>query len=254
MASAFKKLVKSIPMMGPVAQGAWRAWLRTQEVGRLSGHDRKEIFLKYYQQNTWRDPQSRSGVGSNLQATVRWRDQLPGIWRQFGVGRVLDIPCGDFAWMSRVNLNGFEYVGADLIEEIVALNERRHSRPGISFRCLDLVNDALPSADLIFCRDCLVHFCSDDIKRSLANVRASGASWLMTTCHPYARRNVDILTGQWRPLNLEKEPFGFPPPRFVLREFRDDPPSYEAEWAANRKCLAIWAVADLPVRSGPIGR
>jgi hypothetical protein len=30
--------------------------------------------------------------------------------------------------------------------------------------------------------------------------------------------NVDIVTGEWRPLNLERAPFGFPPPHRTIDE------------------------------------
>jgi hypothetical protein len=35
------------------------------------------------------------------------------------VKSLLDIPCGDFHWMRRVNLQGLSYVGADIVRELI---------------------------------------------------------------------------------------------------------------------------------------
>jgi hypothetical protein len=37
---------------------------------------------------------------------------------------LLDIPCGDFNWMKLLNL-GVDYIGADIVGELIAENRRR---------------------------------------------------------------------------------------------------------------------------------
>ena len=78
---------------------------------------------------------------------------------------------------------------------------------------LDCTRDPLPAADLLFCRDCLVHLSFADIRRTLANLQASDISCLLTTTFPGAEANEDIVTGDWRVLDLERAPFHLPPPR-----------------------------------------
>ena len=79
--------------------------------------------------------------------------------------------------------------------------------------------DPLPEADLVFVRDCLVHFSYTDVFRALRNICRSGSHYLLMTTFSFDhRRNRDIWTGDWRPLNFRKEPFGFPEPLEVLRE------------------------------------
>jgi len=46
----------------------------------------------------------------------------------------------------------------------------------------------------------------------LRNIRRSGSAYLLVTTFPDRKENVDIITGNWRPLNMEKPPFNFPRP------------------------------------------
>ena len=39
------------------------------------------------------------------------------------VRRLLDAPCGDHNWMRHVDLDGIQYLGMDLVEDIVKHNQ-----------------------------------------------------------------------------------------------------------------------------------
>jgi hypothetical protein len=71
-------------------------------------------------------------------------------------------------------------------------------------------------------------------------VRASGARYLITTTFLEREANADVVDGNWRPLNLERAPFGFPPPAAVLIEGCEEEGGAYAD-----KALGAWAVADL---------
>jgi len=109
----------------------------------------------------------------------------------------------------------------------------------VSFRKLDLIHDTLPAVDAVLCRDCLVHLSFTDAQEALANVARSGAKWLLTTSFPRVERNDDIVTGQWRPLNLTRPPFNLPEPAKRIAEN-----CTESEFAD--KVLGVWPIADLP--------
>jgi len=101
--------------------------------------------------------------------------------------------------------------------------------------------DSLPSADVILCRDCLVHFAFADIWRALRNFRASGARYLLTTTFLEHEQNEDIEDGDWRMLNLRRPPFDFAAPFDVLIEG-----CVEGDGAYADKALGLWRIADLP--------
>ena len=150
---------------------------------------------------------------------------------------MLDIPCGDFFWMQHVALD-LDYIGADLVPNIVERDrlefedERRH------FVVLDMVRDDMPAVDLVFCRDGLVHLSYEDALLALANVKRSGSRYLMATTFLDSTRNRDIRAGEWRPLNLRLPPFGFPTPLTVVKERQPSDPYPD-------KSMALWRIADL---------
>ena len=116
-----------------------------------------DIFAEYYRTNRWRGDESGSGRGSSLDETAALRAALPRLIDKLGVKSILDVPCGDFHWMSTVELGDTSYVGVDVVSAVVAENARRYERSGVKFLVGDVTADALPKADLIFCRDLFVH-------------------------------------------------------------------------------------------------
>ena len=202
------------------------------------------VFSDHYADNGWGGAESRSGEGSTLQATEAVRAALPKLISNYGIATVLDIPCGDFNWMSRLDLPA-TYIGADLVAEIVARNREIHASNSRSFLQLDLAADDLPPADLILCRDCLVHLSYEYIHAALANIRRSGAKFLLTTTHVRLERNKDIVTGEWRRLNLQAAPFFLPAPLMLIDE-------RSANSSEPDKHLGLWRVSDIPdTSSGP---
>jgi SAM-dependent methyltransferase len=195
-------------------------------------------FTKIYRTHHWHDPESASGEGSNLEQTRVIRRELPNLIADLKVRSMLDIPCGDYYWMQRLDLP-CSYIGGDIVEELVRKNAE--SFPGKTFRILDLISDELPTVDLILCRDCLVHLSFRNSLRALRNIKKSGTTYLLTTTYPAKTENADILTGSWRPLNLEIAPFHFPKPmRFINEECPQDG-GLQAD-----KSLALWQISDLP--------
>ncbi|MEO8451291.1 MAG: hypothetical protein ABI647_15965 [Gemmatimonadota bacterium] len=81
-----------------------------------------EAFRHAYETNLWAGAQSRSGPGASLDQTARVREQLPELCRRLQVRRLLDLPCGDAHWMEQVRLDDVEYIGADLLPELIAAN------------------------------------------------------------------------------------------------------------------------------------
>lgn len=235
-----RDMARKIPYLAPAVR-----WIRSQlrervDAWRLAGRARDDVFGEIYRRNRWGSPQSASGTGSDLDQTALIARELPLLFRRHGVRSVLDIPCGDFHWMARVDLDGIDYTGADIVPDLIARNQAAHARDGVRFLVLDLSADRLPKSDLVFCRDCLVHLSFDDVHTALRNIVASGAEWLLTTTFPLHARNRDIRTGQWRVLNLEAAPFLLPTPLEMINEG-----CTEGDGEHRDKSLGLWSVAQL---------
>ncbi len=177
---------------------------------------RREVFRDIHKRGVWRTPETDSGAGSTLESTQSVRDALPRIIRKLKTRTILDIPCGDFHWMSHVDTRDVRLVAADIVPELVEGNRQRH--PDIDFRVLDACSSNLPQTDMIFCRDCLVHLSLKDAVSALDNFRRSGSRYLMATTFPGTRINRETIQGAWRPLNLERPPFELGPPLEIINE------------------------------------
>jgi hypothetical protein len=206
---------------------------------RLRSLHRKAIFERFYSQNLWEDAFSVSGPGSSLTSTSNLREVLPRALKHLGITRFLDIPCGDFKWMSQLDFPVGAYTGADIVPQLIEKNRRTYGDRG-EFLCLDLLRDPLPMADAIFCRDCLVHLSYREIRAALRNVRASSAAFFLTTTFPDLNANEDTVTPYWRPLNFEKAPFNFPEPLYLIRDYAD------GQINDAGKHLGCWRVEDIP--------
>jgi hypothetical protein len=198
------------------------------------------VFRSAVTENKWGDNDSVSGGGSDLFQTRAVRERLPTLWADFGIDTILDLPCGDFYWMQHVPMDDIRYIGADILSELVQRNNELYGRPNVAFRRLDLLEDRLPKVDLILCRDCLVHLSYRHIETALQNICDSGSTYLLTTTFSERRRNHDISTGQFRPLNLEAKPLSLPAPILLINEG-----CTEQDNSFQDKSLGLWRVSDI---------
>ena len=141
--------------------------------------------------------------------------------------------------MQAVDLSCIEYTGADIVPELAERNRARYGSARVRFTTLDLTRNPLPVSDLVFCRDGLVHLSYRDIGRALENLLDSECRYLMATTFPGHFENRDIVTGDWRPLNLEVPPFSFPPPLHLLVEGCP-------EESFEDKAMGLWKIPDIP--------
>jgi hypothetical protein len=216
-----------------------KAWLISVDF-RNSIRSKGRIFEDIYHKGWWGDKESVSGSGSSLKNAKKIIQFIPAIVRDYQISKILDIPCGDFNWMKEVDLGSVQYFGADIVGDLVEENTKKYANKQRSFFQADLTDSPLPEADLIICRDCLVHLSNHEIFRALENIRNSRAKYLVTTTFS-KHQNKDITTGNWRPVNLMAHPFNLPEPLYLLVE-----ECLESEEQYLDKALGLWNVSDIP--------
>jgi 2-polyprenyl-3-methyl-5-hydroxy-6-metoxy-1,4-benzoquinol methylase len=172
----------------------------------------RRAFSKIFEANLWNSDQTVSGRGSTLESTVTLREQLPKLLVELEVKSILDAGCGDFNWMRTVNLGGINYIGVDVVEPLIQRNQKMYGAGHRTFLIADITTDPLPSADIVLCRECLIHLPNAQVAMALQNFRAAGAKYLLATTNPAITENVDIWPGSFRPINLEIAPFNLPKP------------------------------------------
>ena len=212
-----------------------RVYRRVRALGRaLVAPGIEKVFTDIYRNNAWADPESVSGRGSTLARTTVIRRELPALLAELGATSLLDAPCGDFNWMRHIALDAVEYTGADVVPELIERNRARYGRAGRRFVVLDITKDEAPRADLVLCRDCLIHLSFKHARAAVANFKRSGSTYLLATTHVKERENVDTESGGHHFVNLRLPPFDFPAPLRLIEE--------DSELG---KCLGLWRLKDL---------
>lgn len=208
---------------------------------KFLGHSVQQIFSTIYRGNNWGNNGSVSGAGSDLTQTATIRRELAQLTAELGIKTMLDAPCGDYYWMKEVPMNLSNYIGADIVPEMIESNQRKFGNSKVDFRVLDVMNDDLPRVDLILCRDCLVHLPLPAGASAIRNFVRSGSRYLLTTTYPsLLRKNEELLiTGNWRPLDLQLPPFSLPKPVRFIDEGCTQKDDYQ------EKSLGLWELQQL---------
>lgn len=164
----------------------------------------EDTFTKIYQENLWRSDESASGHGSTLDATEHLRRVLPGIFEKYGIKDIVDVPCGDYNWWKEMDLPGMKYLGLDVVVEIIERNRMLFGDENHRFDFHEITQHDLGTHDMIFVRDLLGHLSNREVKWALDRIRSSKSKYLMATTFPMHHPSGDLVTGNWRPINLEE--------------------------------------------------
>jgi hypothetical protein len=139
--------------------------------------------------------------------------------------RLLDVPCGDMAWMSRflATRDDVDYTGYDIVPDLIKHHQQTFSKRPWKFFHRDLVavdSTSLDQFDLIFSRMMLQHLKHADVFKALTKIsgEAGGSTrrrFLFTTTFSSrpANKEVDVNhVWRFRRLNLEIPPVSLGPP------------------------------------------
>jgi hypothetical protein len=209
------------------------------EPARMSANDEtRAVFTKIYQTVGWSGgyPETVSGAGSTRESTAGFREGLSACLANGLLGpspTILDAPCGDFNWFREVT--GYHrYVGMDIVEEMVAENTRKHASDTVRFVAGDITGDPLPPADVMLCRDCLIHLPDAMVWEMLGNFARSGIPRLLLTSHANPD-NVDMgAPGGYRPINFLLPPYAFPTPVLQIADFLGPYEKHVCLWTAEQ--------------------
>jgi len=202
--------------------------------------EREHAFETIYQNNVWRNSESRSGDGSTVKWTVEIREFIKKIVKEFDIHSFLDAPCGDFNWMRLTEFpDDLEYVGLDIFkEEIVKHRVEFNLSSRYRFLHRDMVmHPPYKAFDLVFTRDALQHLSVKDVHDVIKNWEASGSKYVLTTFYTGSWGNEDTVNpGGMANFNLMYPPFNFVDP---VRQSPDKNPNDNNNygWIKN---MGLW--------------
>jgi SAM-dependent methyltransferase len=178
-----------------------------------------DIFDKIYENSYWGNG---SGGGSSPEATQPYKIFLENFIRQHDIKSVVDLGCGDWQFSQFLDFGGATYIGIDACKSVIKNNQQSFSRSGVSFANLPKDYNELPSADLLVCKDVLMHLSTKEVKDVLSILRNFKYALITNDvpCVPTFGEtllklrslyspvvNREIKTGDYRTLDPTQHPF-----------------------------------------------
>jgi ubiquinone/menaquinone biosynthesis C-methylase UbiE len=172
--------------------------------------DLKGIFTQTYKENKWGSSESRSGPGSNLAYTEGIRRIIVELI-EGGVETIWDCSCGDWNWMKEISDRLPNYVGNDIVEELIGVNSEKFGSDRVKFRCGDMVSGLKElgdsSIDLILCRHTLEHLPTDYSIEVVREIRRVAKKALITSNTHSGNSPINPNGSNARVINLEKDEY-----------------------------------------------
>lgn len=194
-------LRKTLRALVPQSILEWRRqWRHARHFGDA---DYAETFRIVHDKNLWQSDESVSGGGSTVAFTASIRASLAEWLARREIRSLVDLPCGDFNWMRLVTFpEGMAYTGIDIVPALIETNTAKYAALGRNFELGDIIAGPVPAAEAYFCRDVFIHFPNDAVEKSIANVRAAGAKYLLASTFPDVTDKVDTVFPNSRRMNM----------------------------------------------------
>jgi hypothetical protein len=130
------------------------------------------------------------------------------------------------------------YVGVDIVSELIAYNQSRFGSESVSFKCVNIIDDELPNGELCLIRQVLGHLSNKQISRVLTN--CTKFSYLLVTEAVYSGQrmqpNLDIMHGPDDRLHKHSGVFLDRPPYSLQTQYVLEIPCPETSYVI-RTCL-----------------
>ena len=195
------------------------------EMKRDSKYSTAEVFTRIYKKNMWgknRYKKFNSGPDSSHPSVINpYINMITDILlKQETKPKAVDLGCGDFGVSVLLTPHLSEYIGVDIVEELINYNRQNFSHlPGVSFKILNIIEEELPEGDICFLRLVLQYLSNDQIKKILPKLNKY-KSVFITEHYPADNNsiipNIDKVHGRNTRtvfnsgVYLTKEPFCLP--------------------------------------------
>jgi len=173
----------------------------------------QEQFTRTFDHGLWPSGgESKSGMGSTLDFTIHFRENLLRIINEYKIEKIFDCSCGDWNWMKEIKEQLPIYIGNDIVEQIVTQNNEKYSTDKISFINGDMLSQMKKYDDkyfdLILCRHTLEHLPQDYCVKVVTEMKRVTKYALITSAN-HSPRNKDIrIDGKKsRQINLDTTPY-----------------------------------------------
>jgi hypothetical protein len=217
-----KQLLKALAPK-PLVRIIRRYKQRIQD-SRNASRPAREVFSEIYRDGHWGSRAGDrfcSGTGSATQAvTEPYIETVVGYLKSAGADKtIVDLGCGDMVIGQNFLDFCTEYIGVDVVDDLIKKHRSTYKDRNTKFLCLDIVDDDLPDGDICFVRQVLQHLSNDQVARILQKLRKYKVCFI-TEHYPadnaQIEPNKDIVHGsrirvyENSGVYLDKPPFNIP--------------------------------------------
>ena len=161
-------------------------------------------FTEIYKKDVWGIAKDIEPEPGNVEQYIKLVQEF---MRQNEIRSVVEFGCSVWQHLSRIDWQGIEYDGFDIVKAVVDAATERHGADNIRFHVVG-EGTRLPRADLLICKDVLQHLPNNDIKYYLRLFKGLYKYLLITDdVYPDIALNHDIPHGGYRAVRLDIEPF-----------------------------------------------
>ncbi|MDC6389447.1 class I SAM-dependent methyltransferase [Maribacter sp. PR1] len=161
----------------------------------------KAAMEQIYDKNLWGGDKDEfySGIGSHdPEILVPYIQTVGRFLTSFDTPlTVCDLGCGDFNVGRKLAPLAKNYIGVDIVADLIEHNQKTFANGNVSFQSLDIAKGRLPSADCAMIRQVFQHLSNDEIKQVLPKL--NNYKYVILTEHLPAESfvpNADIISGQ----------------------------------------------------------
>ena len=161
----------------------------------------KAAMEQVYQLNLWGANEMKfySGEGSHHSKYVEpYITVVSSFLSSFSIPPVVcDLGCGDFNIGRQLVRYCSNYIGVDIVNDLILFNKKIFNQKQLEFKCLDLTNDPIPAGDCAIIRQVFQHLSNNEVQQILNKLYQF--KFVIITEHIPKYNfipNIDILSGQ----------------------------------------------------------
>lgn len=155
----------------------------------------RSVFANIYREGLWggRPGELYSGPGSHDDSIcVPYVNKIIEFLKGYEAKkpRVVDLGCGDFNVGRQLAPHCFQYVGADIVEDLIKKHSETEHAKQVRFCVLDMIKDELPDGDIALVRQVFQHLSNEQISKILPKLKKYKVVFI--TEH-YSNENADTI-------------------------------------------------------------
>lgn len=167
-----------------------------------------KIFTNIYKYNLWGFGSGTGSLKFNNEPYIEYLNNF--LKEKNDIHSILDIGCGDWQLNKHIDFTNKEYLGIDIVENVIKKNKILYSKKNIKFLCKNILEFDLPKADLYIVKDVIQHLSDDNIKILLNKLKKNNRFKYLLIINDVSNLNLnhfDIPDGMYKPIDITKSPF-----------------------------------------------